>query len=435
MRRLSTVGAALVALALLVGPAAAADAAPRRVHAAAPAAPAATPKGKTLSVVTVSGLLDPVLVDFIERTLTEAERSGPTWVVLQLNTTGATVSDQKLAHLLNHIRTSPADVAVWVGPSGSKATGAGAQIAAVADDVGIAHGSHLGRLSDPVIDPTLFSAPYRASLAQLSDSVVNAEQALKLGLTAHPAATLGSLVIELPGVATRVIKTKEGPRRAPTAPSTPVFRSLPIGDKLMHTVASPAVAYLLFVMGMALIVFELFTAGVGVAGLVGAGGFLLGSYGLGVLPVHPWAVALLVLSMAAFAVDVQTGVPRFWTAVGALSLIGGSIFLYRGMSVPLLTLGVGVVGILLFMLAGMPAMVRTRFSTPTIGRDWMIGEEGEVVSDVAPDGVVRVRDALWRARTNRATPVTAGGAIRVVEVDGLLLEVEPLEGGAKDYRR
>jgi len=94
-----------------------------------------------------------------------------------------------------------------------------------------------------------------------------------------------------------------------------------------------------------------------------------------------------------------------------------------------------VVGILLFMLAGMPAMVRTRFSTPTIGRDWMIGEEGEVVSDVAPDGVVRVRDALWRSRTNRATPVTAGGAIRVVEVDGLLLEVEPLEGGAKDYRR
>ena len=86
------------------------------------------------------------------------------------------------------------------------------------------------------------------------------------------------------------------------------------------------------------------------------------------------------------------------------------------------------------MVAGMPAMVRTRFSTPTIGREWMIGEEGEAVTNVSPDGVVRVRGALWRARTNRATPIELHDGIRVVEVDGLLLEVEPLEGGAVDYR-
>jgi len=79
-------------------------------------------------------------------------------------------------------------------------------------------------------------------------------------------------------------------------------------------------------------------------------------------------------------------------------------------------------------------MVRTRFSTPTIGREWMIGEEGEAVTNISPDGVVRVRGALWRARTNRATPIDLRSGIRVVEVDGLLLEVEPLEGGAKDYR-
>jgi membrane-bound serine protease (ClpP class) len=64
----------------------------------------------------------------------------------------------------------------------------------------------------------------------------------------------------------------------------------------------------------------------------------------------------------------------------------------------------------------------------------MIGEEGEAVAAVAPDGVVQIRGALWRARTNRATPLAAGDPVRVVEVDGLLLEVEPLEGAAKDYR-
>ena len=59
---------------------------------------------------------------------------------------------------------------------------------------------------------------------------------------------------------------------------------------------------------------------------------------------------------------------------------------------------------------------------------------GEAAVDVSPDGVVVVRGARWRARTNRATPVKAGDRIRVIEVDGLVLEVEPEGGGARDYR-
>jgi membrane-bound serine protease (ClpP class) len=86
------------------------------------------------------------------------------------------------------------------------------------------------------------------------------------------------------------------------------------------------------------------------------------------------------------------------------------------------------------MLSGMTAMVRSRFSTPTIGREDLIGELGAAEVDVDPDGVVRVRDALWRARTNRATPIGRGATVRVVSVQGVLLEVEPEEGGARDYR-
>ena len=103
-------------------------------------------------------------------------------------------------------------------------------------------------------------------------------------------------------------------------------------------------------------------------------------------------------------------------------------------SIGWLPLIVGILGVLFAMLGGMPAMVRTRFSTPTIGREWMIGEVGEVIEAVDPDGVVTLRGAPWRARTNRATPLAAGDRARVVEVDGLLLEVEPEAGGAADYR-
>ena len=93
-----------------------------------------------------------------------------------------------------------------------------------------------------------------------------------------------------------------------------------------------------------------------------------------------------------------------------------------------------IAGVLLTFIVGMPSMVRTRFSTPTIGREWMIGSMGSAVGAISPEGVAQVGEAKWRARTNRATPIEAGGELRVVAIDGVTLEVEPAEGGARDYR-
>ncbi len=93
-----------------------------------------------------------------------------------------------------------------------------------------------------------------------------------------------------------------------------------------------------------------------------------------------------------------------------------------------------IAGTVVFMLSGMTAMVRSRFSTPTIGREDLVGEMGLAEADVDPDGVVRIRDALWRARTNRATPIQAGDPVRVVSIEGVVLEVEPETGGARDHR-
>ena len=191
--------------------------------------------------------------------------------------------------------------------------------------------------------------------------------------------------------------------------------------------------------GLALILFEFFTAGVGVAAVVGAVCLFLSTTGLSVLPTRTWAVVVILLSMVAFAVDVQVGIPRFWTGVGISGTIVASLFLFENLPgttlrpgwLPLLT---GIGGITLTFIVGMPNMVRTRFATPTIGREWMIGEEGFVISDVDPEGVVEVGEGRWRALTNRATPVMAGDRIRVAAIDGVTLEVEPLEGAARDYK-
>jgi membrane-bound serine protease (ClpP class) len=147
-----------------------------------------------------------------------------------------------------------------------------------------------------------------------------------------------------------------------------------------------------------------------------------------------WALGLLVLSTFGFAVDVQAGHQGFWTGVGVVGLLVGALKLFSGsaaLDVPLWLVGLIFVGQIIFMLGGMTVAVRNRFSVPTVGRDSMIGELGEAHTDLNPDGVVTVRGAPWRARTGRNRPVSAGGSIRVVSVDRLVLEVEPGDAAAE----
>lgn len=397
-----------------------------RPAAAAPAQDTPASRGSGyVSVIEVSGLLDRVLVDFVETQITKAEHQGAVALVLQLNSDGAVVADDRLAELVQRIETSSVPVDVWVGPSGSAAAGDATDVLAAARTVGVAPKSRVEITRALLGDGTL-----RGSAAVGDD--VGADTAVELGLVDNAAPTVGEFILGLDGVESRVVGTGDDRRREPVTQAR--FAQLPLGGQLMHTVSSPPVAYLLFVIGLALIVFELFTAGVGVAGMVGAGAVVLGAYGLAALPTNPVGVGLLLFAVLGYAIDVQTGVPRSWSAIATASFIVGSLVLYEGLTLSWITLLIAIVGMALAMVGGMPAMVRTRFSTPTIGREWMVGETGVAVGPVSPDGIVTVRDAPWRARTNRATPIGAGEPVRVVSIDGLLLEVEPTESAAADHR-
>ena len=439
MRRLPILGAVLIMLAMVLGlvsalatPASARSSAPVQ-EADADEAPAADGDAGRVSIVKVTGLIDPVVADFIERSIADGEQAGVVAVVLRLDSSGSVVDDARLIELARTIHEATVPVTVWIGPSGSSALGGAAQLAGASERIGIAAGARLGKTGELVVPEELLSEAFLAAEDRLRSGTIGPGEAYALGITSQESSpVIGEFLLDLPGFQSH---TEEREGRTVRVPDTqPVFIALPVQDQLFHTVASPAAAYLLFLIGLSLIVFEFFTAGVGVAGIVGAGSFVLSCYGLAILPVRPIGLALLVLAMFGFAIDVQTGVPRVWSTIGVASLILGSVFLYDGMSLSWVALLVGIVGTSMAMIGGMPAMVRTRFSTPTIGREWMIGEEGEAVTKVSPDGVVRVRGALWRARTNRATPIDVDAGIRVVEVDGLLLEVEPVEGGAVDYR-
>lgn len=401
-----------------------------------------------IRILEVSGLLDPVLYDFLIKELDAAEDDGALAVLLQVDSKASVLDDDRFLELAERFRDTDLQTLGWVGPSGAVALGGTAELLGVLDVIGVAAGSQIGDTGPPRLPPTEFDAAFGPATQRLQDTAIGAREAVDLGISPDPGNRLENpdseaaleRSIESNSVLREFVRNVEGFQAPTPSLDDPAqlgqaqFRQLTLSGQLFHTAASPEVAYLFFAGGLMLLVFELYTAGVGVAGVIAAALFGLGSYGLGVLPVRPIGLIFLVLAVLAFAVDIQTNIPRLYTAVGMVLFIAGTLLLYDGLTMSWITMGFGIVGAALYAYSGMPSMVRTRFSTPTIGRSWMIGTMGIAMTELAPEGMVQIDDAPWRAVTNRATPLVEGDRVRVVGIDRLVLEVEPEEGGAKDYR-
>ncbi len=434
---------ALVALLAVGLPAAASLADPAGAQGDDPA-PTGAPEGGAdrpatcqevgcVDVVAVDGLIDEIEADFVVDTLAGARAAdGVVAVVLQLDSAGAAVDDARLAQVATAIASADVPVSIWVGPSGSTARGAVVDLVQVADSSGISPGSTIGDAGPQSLDADEFGELLTGAAAVARTQVLGAQEAVDAGVVDRFSPTVLEHVVALEGVRTETV-TEDGQRRQ--VPVTVVrFSKLPLFVQLFHTAASPSVAYLLLAAGLGLLLFEFFTAGVGIAGVVGAVCVILGGYGVAELPRNGWALALLVGGVVAAAIDVQTGIPRAWSVIGTTMFTIGSVFLFSEFRPTWIALVVGIVGMAVVVFSGMPAMVRTRFATPTIGREQLVGELGRAVEGVDPEGTVEVLGGLWRARTNRATPIPSGGLVRVVSIDGLVLEVEPEVGGAIDYR-
>lgn len=415
-----------------------------------PMPPAGAQGKRRIEVVQVEGAIDPVLADLITSTLRKAERSETSLVILQVHSPGAL--DVSPIPLLAAVADSPVPVAVWVGPARSSARGAAAALLLPAHVSALSPGSSIGPALPMRLDRVgrgedrevlrRYARRHPDGGEALGAGRLRGRAAVESGFADLLAPTLGDLIVALDGrtVTTavgevrlstaRVVRTDEGPRQTANQPVR--FVKLDTVAAVQHSLTSPAVAYLLLVVGLALVVFEFFTVGIGLAALAGAGALAGAFFGFSHLPAHPWAVALVALSAFGFAVDVQAGTLGFWTAVGVAGLVAGSLGLYGGsplLDVPLWLVALVVVGQTVFMLAGMTVATRARFSVPTVGRESMIGEVGEARTDLDPDGVVLVRGAPWQARTSRGRRVAAGLPVRVVAVDRLVLEVEPGESG------
>ena len=450
MRRLAMIVLAAAAGVGFLAPPASAGSTATDVSSRPAATPLADPPQLApVDVVQVSGLIDDIEYDKITTSIDDAVAHGSQALILQVNSRGATISPDRMRELILRLKASKVPIGIWVGPSGADLLGLGAQMLTAADVTAMAPGSHIGK-TGPSLDVAGVRFDFKGATDRIQTQVLGfgdarSSGALKLDTTDDGVPSIKNMVLAMDGLKVgsvtlhTVTLTVSDTGATQTNATLVRFIKLSLVNQLLHTVSSPAVAYLLFIIGLALLIFEFFTAGVGVAGVVGATCIVLSCYGLASLPIHGWAVALILVSMFAFAIDVQVGIPRFWTGVGVVTFTVGSWFLFRDLPgadlrPSWITLIAGIGGILLTFIVGMPSMVRTRFATPTVGREWMIGEMGTALAEINPEGTAQVGGGRWRARTNRATPIKSGESLRVVAIDGVTLEVEPEEGGAKDYR-
>jgi len=342
-----------------------------------------------VEVFEVSGLLDDVLASALENSIIDAQTNGANALILQMNSKQAVISNQRLVSLGQAFLNSSIPIEVWVGPSGSTAQGKVAQLALLADSLGVSIGSSIGKTGEYVFSSMELNSSYQEKIEILQDSTLQWNEAIEADLVqcdrveidelgkaltekeqlarcANP--TLGDFLVNRDSFVSEVIQTDDGPRLSPLT-KTKINR-LNLIDQLMHTVASPPITYLLLISGLALLLFEFFSIGVGIAGVIGAISVALSAYGLTILPFRPWALVLLVLSMLAFSIDIQTVVPRVWTLIGQIMFTAGTIFLYYETNVEMswIPMSVGIIGVLILMARGMPIMIRGRFATTQINR-------------------------------------------------------------------
>ncbi|MDQ3955390.1 MAG: nodulation protein NfeD [Actinomycetota bacterium] len=406
-----------------------------------------------LALVEIEGVIDPVTADYLTGRLEAVEEDDVHVVVLQIDTPGGL--DISMREIVRDILESNVPVVVWVAPRGAQAASAGTFISYAATLAYMAEATEMGpptpvNLADDAApndkvenDAAAFiqelastrgrNVEWAESAVRESDSI-GATEAAGIGVVDGLASSLDELLRELDGSTVEVADgsevTIETWDETASAPSVTIrFQEMDPFEKLLHFVVDPEFAYLLLLIGLFGIIFELYNPGIGLAGILGVMSLLLGFYGLSVLPTNWAGVALIAAAVVFFIIDLQTAGLGAWTIGGSAGLVAGAMVLFSGagpeLSLSPVAIGVSLALTLIFFFSVMTAALRVRLRRPITGEEALVGAIAEAKTDIAPEGTVLTKGTLWRARTME-TGIAAGSKVKVKATEGLVLLVEPL---------
>ena len=414
--------------------------------AALPTAAGAQARQPSVAVVKVDGSIDRTVGGYLLDALEDAESAGST-VVFQLDSAGTL--DQDAIALAERIHDAAVPVVVWVGPSPAKAQGAGllllyaASLGAVAPGVGVGPLDPLDLAGAEGPSPSVVrelatgwvQERGRAMPVTFPDRAVAAREALDGHIAEVAAISITDLLDKIDGVtvATASGEITLSTRVARSEGEEPVrvtFVDLGPLDRVLHAASSPTWIYVLLVLGLAALAFELTQPGFGFAGFGGIAMVALAAYGLTVVPFSWLGLGLLLLGVALMTLDVRLRRLGPVTALGLAAFVGGSLLVFGAVAEeidvsPWLT-GSFSVAALLYWGFGLTVAVQSR-DRITSTQTGLVGLAGETRGELKPEGPVYVKGSLWRGRSADG-PIPAGTRVRVRAVDGLILRVQPDPG-------
>jgi len=442
MRRPAVVASLLVFVFGTLGVSAA------RAQSTSPSVPASSPSMSSPSsviVAKVDGSIDGTVASYLSDRIDEAVASGST-LVIQLDSAG-TLDGDPIA-LARRVLAARVPVVVWVGPAPAKARGAALLLMLASSLPAVAPGAGVGPL-EPVdlIDARNAALHRAAALRETAASwaaargrtpptfpaaPVPAQAALDDHLADVAAASLPDLLDAIDG---RTVRTSAGSatlhtRVAQAADEAPVdvrFTDLGPVARVLHATASPSAIYLLIVVGLAALAFELTQPGFGFAGFAGVATLALAAYGLAVVPFAWPGLVVLLAGVGLFVADVVRRSLGALTVLGLAAFLAGSLTAWRDVS-PIIAISPWLAGALtvasgLYYGFALTVAIQSRDRVTSTQRG-LVGLAGETRGELRPEGPVFVKGALWRGRSVDG-PIPPGTRVRVRGVDGLILRVEP----------
>jgi membrane-bound serine protease (ClpP class) len=352
-----------------------------------------------------------------------------------------------MREIVKAIFASKVPVVVYVAPSGARAASAGVMITMAADIAAMAPGTNIGAahpvgaggkeidgaMSDKVVNDMVASAKSIAAkrgrnaewvekAIRKSVSVTETE-ALKGNIIDIVAKDLDDLIRQING---RKVEGK-GILRLDNAKKIVLEEGL--RTKILKTISDPNIAYILLMIGLAGLYFELSHPGAILPGVVGGISIILAFFAMQTIPINYAGFLLILLALVFFIMEMKIASYGLLSIAGITSLLLGSLMLFDSKGTDM-RLSWGVLLPTIFMVSGFFVAIsglvfKSHLSKPLTGARGLVGKIGVVKEALMPEGKVFVHGELWQAISK--DPIETGAKVRVVNVVNLVLEVEAVE--------
>ena len=396
-------------------------------------------------IIEISGSINPAVADFLKKGINQAAEDNVSCVIIKIDTPGGLA--ESMREIVKAIFASKVPVVTYVAPSGARAASAGVMITIAADIAAMAPGTNIGaahpvgaggkdiggKMSEKVTNDMVAQVK---SIAQkrgrnvqwvekaVRESVsVTETEALKTNVIDIVAKDMDDLIRQING---RKIENK-GVLKLDNPKKTIVEETL--RTKVLKIISDPNVAYILMMIGLAGLYFELSHPGAVLPGVVGGISIILAFFAFQTIPVNYAGFLLIILAIVFFIMEMKIASYGLLSIAGITSLLLGSLMLFEGngtdmrlswtVLVPTLT----VVSGFFVVISGL--VFKSQLSKPRTGASGLLGEIGVVKEPILQEGKVFVHGELWKAIAK--DPVAKGAKVRVVNVENLVLEVEPIE--------